>query len=129
MQDTIDSICTKAITEKEWQHIKRDADTNLPKHFKNGRFGEESFGNIVPSKFIRKIALIIAFSVKKNNHDQEYMKQLLMIIFEKLKCHPNNYIKQDARRAMCDIHKYTKLYLTTNFHPETYSKFQQIFQQ
>lgn len=119
MQDAAVSKYTEAITEKEWQNTQRDANTNLPKHLKNGRFGEEHFEYIVPAKYIRKIALIIACAVKNKNNNQEYMQKLLLAVFEKLKSHPNDSINKDAGKAMCAIHKCVKLYLDTDFHPET----------
>jgi len=114
----MDPIYTSSISTKEACHSHREAQYNLFKHLKNGSFGENHFKNTIPPLYIRRVSLIIAYSVKEHQYDQEYLKQLLQIIFEKLKSHPNIAIKQDASRAMCDMNKCVKLYLNSDFHPE-----------
>lgn len=110
---------TFPISDKEAHHSTREAQYNLFKHLKNGNLGENHFKNVVPPLYIRRVSLIIAYSVKEHQYDQEYLKQLLQIVFDKLKAHPNITIKHDASRAMCDINRCIKLYLDSDFHPET----------
>lgn len=118
------SIYTYPICDKELRHIRLEAHSNLSKRLKKGSFGERWFKNTIPPQYIRKMALIIAYSAKEHEYDKSQIEQLLKMVFESLKAHPNDSIKKDAGRAMCDIHKCVKLYLETNFHPEAYSQSQ-----
>lgn len=117
-QKIMDPIYTLSISDKEASHSMREAQYNLFKHLKNGSFGENHFKNVVPPLYIRRVSLIIAYSVKNHQYDQEYLKQLLQIVFDKLKAHPSIAIKLDASRAMCDMNWCVKLYLDSDFHPE-----------
>lgn len=117
-QKIMDPIYSSPISAEEACHSQREAQYNLFKHLKNGSFGENHFKNTISSLYIRRVGLIIAYSVKEHQYDQEYLKQLLQIVFDKLKSHPSIAIKLDAGRAMCDMNWCIKLYLDSDFHPE-----------
>ena len=118
-QKIMDPIYTKHITSKEWSYINRCVGNNLPKYLKgNGWFGENILEHTIPTLYIRRTALIIAYAVKVQQYNEKYRKQLLQIVFDKLKSHSSIAIKQDAGRAMCDMSWCIKLYLDSDFRPE-----------
>lgn len=118
MFQTMDPIYTKAITENEWAFMQKEAKYNLPKHISKAYFGKNHHSNIVSPKLYRRICLIIAFSIYEHDNNTEYMKQLLIDIFESIKQYSIQYIQDNAGAIMCEVHKYVKLYLECAFHPE-----------
>lgn len=118
MLQTIDPIITKEITEKEWGFMRRESKYNLPKHISKAYFGKSHYANTVSPKLYRRISLIIAYSIHEHDNDPEYLKQLLIDIFNHIKKYSIRYIQDNAGSIMCEIHKYVKLYLEHNFHPE-----------
>lgn len=118
MLQTIDPIYIKAITAKEWTFMQRGAKYNLPKHISKAYFGKSHRTNHISSQLYRRICLIIAYSIHEHDNNTEYLKQLLVDIFNHIKQYSIQYAKDNAGTIMCEVHKYVKLYLECNFHPE-----------
>ena len=118
-QKKMENTYISPVSNKELRYIKFQISSNLPKHLKYGNFGDPLFKNTISPYYIRRIALIIAYSVKEHEYDKSYKEQLLKVVFERLKSHPDDNIKRDAGRAMCEMSSCVKLYLETDFHPET----------
>lgn len=118
MTFAIDPTYTRAITEKEWKSILREAKYNLPKHISKAYFGHSHTTHAISPKYYRRVCLIIAYAIYEHNNNPEYLQQLLMDIFEYIQKSSIQYVKDNAGAIMCEIHKYVKLYLEYNFHPE-----------
>lgn len=118
MTFAIDPTYTRAITEKEWGFIQREAKYNLPKHISKAYFGRTRATHTISPKCYRRICLIIAYCIYEHNNNPEYMKQLLIDIFEHIKRFSAQYAKDHAGSIMCEIHKYVRLYLQYDLHPE-----------
>lgn len=114
----IDPIYTQAITEREWNFMHTEAKYNLPKHISKAYFGHICATHAISPKCCRRVCLIIAYAIYEHNNDPEYLKQLLMDIFKYIQRSSVQYVKDNAGAIMCEIHKYVKLYLEYDFHPE-----------
>lgn len=92
-------------SDKEFKSIKAESNANLVKHLAHGDFGERNFHSVIPIKYIDRMTCIVALGVIKNGNDQEYLKSVLQVLFAKLRNHSSDAIKEDASRAMCEIHR------------------------
>lgn len=90
-------------SDKAFKSIQLDAKMNLPKHLLNGSFGEKWFHSVIPLKYIQRMSCVIALATIQHDNDQDYRKSVLQALFTKLRNHPNDAIKKDASRAMCEI--------------------------
>ena len=119
MTPAIDPAYTRAITEKEWKDIQREAQYNLPKHIPKCYLGRTCTAHTISPKLYRRICLIIACSIYEHNNNPEYMQQLLRDIFESIRSCAAQYAKYHAGTIICEIHKYVQLYLKYDLHPES----------
>lgn len=85
--------------------------SNMPKHLEKGNFEEHLFETFVTEKYIRNMSVLIAYDVYRNSEDTERLKNLLQIVFNKLKAHPKDNIRRDAGETMCEIRQRVDGYL------------------